>query len=551
MRLIIGPAGSGKTSYILNCLRDSLRARDFAVRLLVPTATMAQHLQNLVAREGFVFPRRLIQTLSGFVDTWAAGVRQVPDTVLYLIVEEAVKRVDHAEFKRVAHMRGFCASLAHTINEFASAGCDSARLAANLPDSPLAAAFLAVYREVDSELQRRGLGLRSQRLEHAAARIEAEGASGVRTIWLDGFHALPDPELRVLIALAAHVDVTLTLAESDAAEDLRRRLLAVGAVEEHFSSSRPAPAIALARAPGIEREAEEIARRILEQAANGRGFREIGIVVRTAETYVPVLRSTLARFGIPAHFYFDSNLEEHAAIRFLSAAVDAMLGGWDHAATLAVLRLAPRFTDSPAMDRFDFRVREQMPGAGLGGLKSLLAGADGRAVSSGDERLIRLIDHLGSLEEWRLFSLIPKDWAARFRTLRNLYRAVRPPEGEDHELALIRRSQAAVLHLFDEALEEAALALPPDRPLGIAEFWRAVKSVLRLKPLRLEDGRRNVVHVLSAPEARQWVLSVVFVCGLVERQFPRLHHQDPFFPDAARRQLNAAGIRVRTAADWE
>jgi ATP-dependent helicase/DNAse subunit B len=47
------------------------------------------------------------------------------------------------------------------------------------------------------------------------------------------------------------------------------------------------------------------------------------------------------------------------------------------------------------------------------------------------------------------------------------------------------------------------------------------------------------------------VLPVVFVCGMVEKQFPRLHRQDPFFPDAARCRLNAAGIRVRTAAEFE
>jgi ATP-dependent helicase/DNAse subunit B len=67
----------------------------------------------------------------------------------------------------------------------------------------------------------------------------------------------------------------------------------------------------------------------------------------------------------------------------------------------------------------------------------------------------------------------------------------------------------------------------------------------------MADGRRNVVQVLSAEEARQWVLPVVFVCGMVEKQFPRFHAQDPFFPDAARCQLNAAGIRVRTAAEFE
>jgi RecB family exonuclease len=78
-----------------------------------------------------------------------------------------------------------------------------------------------------------------------------------------------------------------------------------------------------------------------------------------------------------------------------------------------------------------------------------------------------------------------------------------------------------------------------------------VKSVLRLVPLRLHDGRRNAVHVLPVEEARQWVLPVVFVCGLVERQFPEFHPQDAFFPDAARRRLNQAGVRVRTTAERE
>ena len=118
-------------------------------------------------------------------------------------------------------------------------------------------------------------------------------------------------------------------------------------------------------------------------------------------------------------------------------------------------------------------------------------------------------------------------------------------------MAIEIRGQAAVLKAFDEALDEASEALEAGRPMALADFWRAVKAVLRLKPLRVADGRRNVVHVLSAPEARQWVLPVVFVCGMVEKQFPQFHRQDPFFPDAARCRLNDAGIRVRTAAEFE
>jgi ATP-dependent helicase/DNAse subunit B len=38
---------------------------------------------------------------------------------------------------------------------------------------------------------------------------------------------------------------------------------------------------------------------------------------------------------------------------------------------------------------------------------------------------------------------------------------------------------------------------------------------------------------------------------MVEKQFPQFHRQDPFFSDSARADLNAAGIRVRTAAEFE
>ena len=113
------------------------------------------------------------------------------------------------------------------------------------------------------------------------------------------------------------------------------------------------------------------------------------------------------------------------------------------------------------------------------------------------------------------------------------------------------RSQAAALTLFDQALQEAAESLDAHRQISMEAFWRIVTQVLRLKPLRLHDGRRNVVHVLSAPEARQWTAPIVFVPGLVEKQFPQFHGQDPFFPDGARTRLHAAGIRIRTAAEME
>ncbi len=387
--MLSGGAGSGKTTYVLDRFRDALSAGDNSVRLLVPTATMAQHLQNRLAREGLVFRRSLIQTLSGFLRPWTSDLQEATSSVLHLLVEQAARRVARPEFERVTQFHGFCASLARTISEFASAGCDSARLGANLPEVPLGDAFLAVYQEVDRELQRRGLALRGRMLTTAAERIDAGGLPGIKTIWLDGFHALPDPELSVIAALGKHAELTLTLDEAELGEGTLARLGALDFSEERARGTRTRNALALIKAPSIEREVEEIARRILQQA-EGRPFREIGVIVRAAEIYAPILRATLDRFGIPARFYFEEKLERHPVIRFLAGAMDAMLGGWEHSATLAVLRLAPRFADFGVMDRFDFDVRERIPRSGLGELRTstdrrgraaaALCGALGRAA---------------------------------------------------------------------------------------------------------------------------------------------------------------------------
>ena len=367
---------------------------------------------------------------------------------------------------------------------------------------------------------------------------------------MDGFHALPDPELSVVAAMDKHADLVLTLGDEDLTPSLRARLTGMGATEERFASRRARGALELVKAPNLEREVEEIARRILLQAESGRPFREMGVIVRSAEIYAPALRSTLERFGIPARFYFDDALERHPVVRFLSGAIEAMLGGWDHARTLAVLRLAPRFADFAPADRFDFDVREQVPNAGPQ-RTAIAAAGRGRAAAPrrrtpapqvGFARRARRVARLRTHSQGTGRPAFP-------RCVRSSGRR-RPAAPGTHEMALQWRSQSTALGLFDEALAEAASALDAGREIGVGEYWRAVKSVLRLKPLRLEDGRRNVVHVMSAHEARQWVLPVVFVCGMVERQFPQFHKQDPFFPDAARCRVNAAGIRVRTASEF-
>lgn len=546
MRLLTGPAGSGKTFSALGALRAALRRGETGVRLLAPTATMVQHLRDELAREGLVFPPGVIQTISRFIEPWAGDVAEVSSALFTILVERTVRRLNLPEFKKVAHFAGLHARLAAVIQECASAGCHARALAELLPPDGLGRAVVRVFEEVSAELAKRHLALRSTRLGMAAARIRESGPGEAKTIWLDGFFSLTDPEIALIDAIAKHADVTVTLPSDDISAATRACLVSVGFQEQVLTRQRVRPANELFVAPGIEREADEIARRILEEVSRGRLFREIGIIVRTPEVYTPLLRATLEHFGIPAKFYFDLELTEQPAVRYLSGAMDAMLGGWPHDQTLTVMKLAPGAANSLPMDRFDFEVRKRMPGAGLAALRELAAG-----IESADRRLVRLLEGLAGLDGWRKGKLKPAEWSAQFAELRALYRPSRPRDGVSHETVLEWRSQAQALDAMEAAAAEAANTFDALTPLALEEFWPAVKAMLRLTPLRLSDQRRNVVHVLSAYEARQWELPVVFVCGLVEGQFPRYHAPDPFLPEHVRRRLQERGLRIRTVEDLE
>jgi RecB family exonuclease len=505
---------------------------------------MAEHLRNQLAREGFLLRPGVILTLARFVAPWVLEYPEIPPASLELLVDGVLAAKVPGQFARVARLPGFRRSLSELIEEFSSAGCDCWRLAqlveAGLPEAPLAGAFLAVYQDVEREMLRRGWAPRAVRLRGAAEEIRARGLGPIRRVFLDGFFTLGVPELHLIGALCSQVDATVALPSWEGSAEARAALRALGFAERILKGpARRAPHTTLVAATNIDQEVEEIARRILEQVERGRQFREIGIVLRSRKPYVPVLRTALERFGIPARLYFSEPLANHATVRYLTGAVEAMLGGWDHEATLELLKMAPSgFGTTPACDRLEFEVLDRLPGNGLKPLREL----------SDDPKLHALLDQLAALAPWAGLRQPPAQWAAACKTLRGLVRAPTIDDGVSHDRAAMWRSQAAALEAFAEAIEEAAGALVSDQPVPFSEFWRAVTLVADGTPLRVADGRRNVVHVMDVYEARQWELPVVFVCGLLEKQFPVYPSPGPVFPEAARRALNQAGLSLATAA---
>lgn len=543
MRILVGPPGSGKTHRILEQARARLRAGAADFRLLVPTATMAEHLRNQLAREGFVFRPVLVETLSRFLAPFASDAPQASSEALLLVVEDALRRTAPAAFQEVAQMRGFAAAVARLIDELSSAGCDAERFAALRLGGAYDSALAAVYVEVEAAIAARQWTLRGSSLHLAAANIENIGLAGVDLVLFDGFFTFTDPELSILAALARHAEVVLTLPPWPGSDPARRLLADLGATEEMLARTWRAPERILVTPPTLDREAEEIARRVLDEVARGRLYREIGVVTRGEQPYMPALRLAFDRLAVPARFYFAEPLAEHAVVRYFSIMVDGLLSGWDFETALPAFEMPVSGMGATAAgERFTFAVRERMPEQGLDALC-------GAAQSVNAPEVVARLDALRPLDAWRSLALAPAEWAARLKELGELLNPPPPESPTNFERILVWRAHASAATAFEKCLDETASVLAGAPPVPLAEFWRECRTTLRETRLRVADRRRNVVHVMDVYEARQWELPVVFVCGLLEKQFPLYISQNPLLGDEPRARLAEAGVRLATTRE--
>jgi RecB family exonuclease len=333
-------------------------------------------------------------------------------------------------------------------------------------------------------------------------------------IAFEGFLAPSAETCELAASMASRTCVTVELPESPAAGPARRRLAAAGFREERLPDPQPPAGRSLFAAPTPAWEAEEIARRILERAARGRKFREMGIVLRVRDPYTPLLATTLARFGIPARFSFPDPLASHPVTQYLCGVVRSMLpdGDWDLEALLRAVRMpVSGIGATPQGDRLDFEWRAGLPAAG---------------PPSGE-----LLTRLTALDPLRREQLTPGEWAARLRILRGLVPPPRPGESLDREQLTFIRSTSLALEAFGEALDAASEAAAARHGGGgrfpLSAFWPEAERVLARTPFQIADRRREVLHVMDVPEARYRRPAVVFLCGLIERHFPQHYHEDP------------------------
>ncbi|MGO9239559.1 MAG: PD-(D/E)XK nuclease family protein [Bryobacteraceae bacterium] len=562
----LGPPGSGKTTRLLETLRSRLRDFRDDFRLIVPSATMAEHLRHTLAREGLVLRTDTIVTVRGHAIELAGQPRLATAAALEMYLGEILARRCPPEFRELRELPGFLPKLAATLEELANAGCDALTWQAFLnldPGSrPVAKAIAGVWLELQARAESEGLLTRHRYLQQAAQALRDGALPHVRSFFWDGFSRLAAAELDLIRAQAERGSVTVTLpAWSGAARGGLIALRRAGFAIRRFSPVRPEPRRLLVCPATAEDEAVEVARRILEHRRAGRAWHEIGVLVRAREPYVPLLESTFARFGIPVRPYFACALAAHPAARLFAAAVEAVLSGWHWEPLLDAL-LAPAGLSGacPACASFEYKLRQELPGAGLARPRQLAQSLPAA------QPLVEFLDRLDQFEDWRAASHPPLEWVARLAALNALLDPPlpgplnRPVDGIGAAAEQLSgpglaaghvhlwRARAGAAAAWLGALSASA-GLMPAEPVPLRVLIDQARPALRDATLPSPEFHRHAVHLIDAQEARQWELPVVFVCGLLEGVFPGQASPDPLLGEALRSALRRCGFAVRTRAE--
>lgn len=337
LRLIVSPSAAAR----LDVAAAALDSRPPASDVLVVAASRGAAddlVRGVAARAGATFGMtrfgftELAARLAAWTTTTMSSSSSSPpvastqvggEAVAARVVFDAMQADALRYFAPVAHLPGFAKALARTVFELRVAGVSPAVLASEAPSMRDLGHLLA---RAEASLERAGALDRAGLFELATeacfaerrppwigmpvivldvpidSKVEATLALALAACAENAIITVPEGDVRAIEAWrAAGAQVEIAPDPAGAATDLwsLRRYV--------FTGDRPAPRVPagdvrLFSAPGEGREAVEVARRVLHEAAAGVPFDEMAVLLRAPQQYSGLFEHACTRAGIKVYF---------------------------------------------------------------------------------------------------------------------------------------------------------------------------------------------------------------------------------------------------------
>ncbi len=605
--LVSGKAGSGKTHLVLQKYsRFVEEQREDNVIFILPTYSQVEHLRDHILRTSEIkgYLDTGLVTFSILANRVLDSIDNAPLQKLInegekdLILSNIFKVSDKGYFSGVVGYTGFKSAFLNLLREIKENSLDPLPFKDVLKEiqtgkdySPInlkCNELVTLYERYQKALNKNGLMDREDFLAQALSHLNKDTFSEVELLLIDGFHDYTQLELKFikeLTSLIPNVYVTLPYQVSDPVppafevshktysrlvglnlrelrldENRRTTSRMLGHIEANIFSQpedltlepdSSGTSLRITAAANVQDEVEQIARMIRKLTyQDGYAFSQIAVIFRNIEKYRDIIGNTFTRFSIPVRIYGRKPLKENPLITAIINTANIFTDKWQDEAVWKVLK-----SNTGIKGTLINRLEQEY-------LK--------RGTVNDCNRWLKLTSNLKPVNDFlkelkKIFSNLEGShtfsyYCKCYTDIANLFYkpAFTPPVktidevNDNREISGLMKSDAGALKEFMAILNNPTLGklVGNTGSLTFGKFNHVLESQVDLSSYRETDRRKEVVNVINVLEARQWEIPVVFVGGLLEKEFPRQVREDLFLKDYHRKKLNATGnIVLREASE--
>jgi len=577
-QLVLGRAGTGKTRFCLDAALEFLCRDKGDMIFLMPNRGMIRYIGHQLLKSGSLSGLRG-SNLCVFSDLWgSAGLvdtalpgRLISNCERQLILQDIIDKIDLEYLGNAAAYPGFVRAAGRLIQEFKQnliTPDDVARSTNALPPTK-SDDIVRIYRRYEAFLNSNRL-LDLQDAARCLLKQLDHDSLQLGLLVVDGFSSFTRLEFELLRKLIQAAGKTVLALCYDPADDAvfesisgtYRRLRSIsgwkqvlldhnrrstGALahleanlfHDHAPQLEADRAIQILRAPTMAREVETVAAEIKKIVVEqGKNFSDLAVLLRSTETYAPLINRIFNRYRIPHYIADTADLQDVPIIRTLRQVLRYLAGDFDRDLFFDLLRNRGFTREQPLASQ----VQNYALKYGLLTREHFLQ--QWPPADDYNEDIISGINHcktalLQLLDRWQR-TITPAAEPARYRQLvldivRKLIPAEAMPAVPDPEFDFHRKQGRAVNALLSivENIKNYC-AVSGRKNLKPAQFLNLIDRALSDANQTTPPLEKDFVHVCNVFESRLPQYDTVFVMGLQEKLFPKLLRNDPLLKDHER-----------------